>query len=445
MVLTAVRHCRRKARRPGGGFMKVLVVGGGGREHALVWKIRQSPLVREVLCTPGNAGIAPIARCVGLRADDVPGIVSLAAAERIDLTIVGPEGPLALGLVDQLHARGLRVLGPTAAAAEVETSKVFAKRLMNRHGIPTAPHAEFEDPEAALRHLETVGTPVVIKADGLAAGKGVTVCATIEQAREAIRRILIQRAFGEAGRRVILEQKLCGAEASHIVLTDGERFLPLASAKDHKALEDGDRGPNTGGMGVVSPAPALPEELQLRADHEIIAPTLSALAGEGRCFRGFLYAGLMISGGRCQVLEFNARLGDPEAQGILVRLRSDLVPALWAAAQGDLRGIALDWDPRPSVTLVAASAGYPGESQIGLRVDGLEEARDLPDVYVFHAGTHLRGEEVVTAAGRVLAVVALGDTVESAASLAYRAMGRIHFEGMHYRRDIGRASPLPPS
>jgi phosphoribosylamine--glycine ligase len=326
----------------------------------------------------------------------------------------------------------------------VETSKVFAKGLMARHGIPTARYAVYEEPEAAFQHLAAVGVPIVVKADGLAAGKGVTVCGTMDEARGAIQRILVERVFGEAGRRVILEEKLSGVEASHIVLTDGERFLPLETAKDHKALGDGDQGPNTGGMGVVSPAPTLPESLRAQADREIIAPTVSALAAEGRRFSGFLYAGLMVSGERCQVLEFNARLGDPEAQGILVRLRSDLVPALVAAAKGDLRGGTLEWDPRPSVTIVAASAGYPGEARTGLPIHGLGEAADLPDVHVFHAGTRLCGEEVVTAGGRVLAVTALGDTVASAAGLAYRGMGRIHFEGMHYRRDIGRSALAAP-
>jgi phosphoribosylamine--glycine ligase len=421
--------------------VKVIVVGSGGREHVLCWKIRQSPLVQGVYCAPGNAGIAGVATCVPTHAEDVPAIADLVRAQGIDLTVVGGEAPLALGLADRLREEGRLVVGPGAAAAEIESSKAFAKELMARHDIPTACYAAFDDARAAYEYLETHAGPVVVKADGLAAGKGVTLCSTEAEAKSAVRRALEERAFGAAGGRVIIEAMLRGEEGSYIVLTDGERFIPLTTAKDHKAVFDGNRGPNTGGMGVVSPAPALDEAVQAAADRDVVGPVLRGLASEGRRFQGFLYAGLMVDGGRPQVLEFNARLGDPEAQGILVRLESDLVPALVAVAEGDLRGIELRWDSRPSITVVLTSRGYPGEYATGLPISGLVEASAVPEVQVFHSGTRISDGRLVTAGGRVLAVTARGATRAEAAERAYAAAAHIRFEGAHYRRDIGSAPP----
>jgi phosphoribosylamine--glycine ligase len=417
--------------------MKVLVVGGGGREHALCWKIRQSPLVRDLYCAPGNAGIAAVATCLPARAEDAGALADLVEEKGIDLTVVGPEAALERGLADRLRARGRLVVGPTAAAAEVETSKSFAKGLMRDAGIPTAEFGVFDDEAAALAWLEARGAPIVVKADGLAAGKGVSVCATLDEARAAVRAALVERRFGAAGARVVVEERLCGVEASFIALTDGERFVSFVTAKDHKAAWDGDRGPNTGGMGVVSPAPAMGQGEVTFAEDRVIAPALRALAEGHRRFVGFLYAGLMLGEGGPKVLEFNARFGDPEAEAILVRLAGDLVPALLAAAEGDLSGHRLAFDARPSISVILASGGYPGDYRTGLPIEGLAAAAALPEVEVFHCGTRRDGDRVVTAGGRVLAVTARGATRAEAAARAYEAAGHIRFEGMHFRRDIG--------
>ncbi len=416
--------------------MRVLVVGGGGREHALVWKLRQSPRVREVYCLPGNAGIARLARCVPGDPEDVRAVADFAQEERVDLTVVGPEAPLVAGLVDELARRGLPACGPTAAAAAIEGSKVFAKELMARHGIPTAAYRVFDDPAAAREYVERLGGPVVVKAEGLAAGKGVVVAPGPAEAAAAVEEIMVRRAFGEAGRRVVVEEYLEGEEVSVLALTDGERVLTLPSSQDHKRALDGDRGPNTGGMGAYSPAPVLTPDLAQRVEQEILLPAVRALAAEGRPYRGVLYAGLMLTAEGPKVLEFNCRFGDPETQAVLPRLEGDLADALEAAAGGDLRGVSLSWRPDAAVCVVLASEGYPGPYEKGRPISGLEEAEAMADVLVFHAGTVRRDGQVVTAGGRVLGVTGLGPTIAAARERAYEAVERIRFAGCHYRRDI---------
>lgn len=416
--------------------MRVLVVGGGGREHALVWKIRQSPRVKEVFCLPGNAGIARLARCVPGNPEDVRAVADFARAERIDLTVVGPEAPLVAGLTDELARYGLPVFGPSRAAAELEGSKAFAKELMARHGIPTAEYHAFDDPRAAADHIRRLDRPVVVKADGLAAGKGVVVADTPEEALAAVREIMVQGVHGAAGRRVVVEERLQGEEVSVLALTDGERVIPLVSAQDHKRAYDGDRGPNTGGMGAYSPAPIYTPEMARRVEAEILLPTVRGMAGEGRPYLGVLYAGLMLTADGPKVLEYNCRFGDPETQAVLPRLASDLVDALEAAAGGDLRGQDLHWRPEAAVCVVLASGGYPGPYEKGKSITGLEQAESLPDVLVFHAGTAAADGGVLTAGGRVLNVTALGDTIAAASARAYQAVDHIGFPGCHFRRDI---------
>ena len=418
--------------------MKVLVVGGGGREHALVWKIARSPEVSRVYCAPGNAGIAALAEIVALKANDLEGLAAFARKEGIDLTVVGPEDPLTRGIVDLFESRGLPVFGPTRAAAEIEGSKVFSKRLFEKYGIPSARYEVFDDPEAALTWIRREALPLVVKADGLAAGKGVFVCRTPEEALQAVDEIMVRKAFGEAGRRIVVEECLSGEEASILAFTDGKTVLPMASAQDHKAIFDDDRGPNTGGMGAYSPAPVVTERLLERVMNEILHPVVEAMAAEGRLFRGVLYAGLMISDGSPSVLEFNARFGDPEAQPVLMRMKGDIVPVLQACARGDLSGCRLDWDDRAAVCVVMASGGYPGDYEKGKVIRGIDEASAMKDVVVFHAGTARRDGAIVTSGGRVLGVTSLGNGVEEAIGRAYEAAGRISWEGAQYRTDIGR-------
>ncbi len=418
--------------------MKVLIVGGGGREHALAWKIAQSPRVEEVLCAPGNAGIASAARCIDIRAEQVEALVDFAVQEGIGLTVVGPEVPLTMGIVDAFEARGLRVFGPGREAARIEGSKVFAKDLMIKYGVPTASYATFDDAGAARRHIEESGAPVVVKADGLAAGKGVYVCRFGDEALDAVEEIMVRKAFGDAGSRVVVEELLEGEEASFIAFTDGERVVPMPSSQDHKQVFDGVRGPNTGGMGAYSPAPVVTDALRSQVMETIMIPTVRAMAAEGATLRGVLYAGLMIDDAGPRVLEFNCRFGDPETQPILVRMKSDLVPVLEAAAEGDLSGVEIEWDPRPAVCVVMASGGYPGKYGKGRPISGLDEAGAMEDVVVFHAGTARAGEDVVTAGGRVLGVTALGDTVGAAIEKAYQAVDAISWEDVHYRTDIGK-------
>lgn len=419
--------------------MKVLVVGGGGREHALAWKASQSSLVDEVLVAPGNAGTEgePGVRNVPVAADDIEGLLRLARQEKVGLTIIGPETPLVNGICDRFAAEGLRCFGPCQAAAQLEGSKAFSKDFMARHGIPTAKHRTFEQIEPALAWLKEAGTPIVIKADGLAAGKGVVVASDEAEAETAVRDMLEQKRFGEAGRRVVMEEFLPGQEASFIVICDGKNILPLATSQDHKTRDDGDVGPNTGGMGAYSPAPVVTTEVHDRVMREIIEPTVAGMAADGHPYTGFLYAGLMIDDtGAPSVVEFNCRFGDPEAQPVMARLKSDLVMICDAALDGRLDRVEAKWDERVSLGVVMAAGGYPGSYASGEPITGLDQAV-ADHGKVFHAGTRLEGGEIVTAGGRVLCVVALADTIGEAQRRAYVLTEKVHWKDVYYRRDIG--------
>ncbi len=418
--------------------MKILVVGSGGREHALAWKLAQSPRVEAVFVAPGNPGCAEVATCVNLDPAHLPALVRWAREERIDLVVPGPEAVLCAGIVDACREAGIPAFGPSRAAAELERSKVFAKNLMRRHGIPTADYAVFEQSRAALRYLDTLEEgPLVVKADGLAAGKGVTVCETTDEAREAVRLAMEEEAFGEAGSRVVIEECLRGQEVSILALTDGKTIAPLASAQDHKPVFDNDLGPNTGGMGAVSPTPLMTPKLLDEVVSRILVPTVHAMGAERRRYRGVLYAGLMITSGGPRVLEFNVRFGDPETQPILMRLDSDLVDLLEGVATGTLAEADLRWREEAAVCVVMASGGYPGPYETGVPIEGLEAVRSREGVEVFHAGTSRRQGATLTAGGRVLGVTALGADVSAAREAAYDAVGGIRFEGAHYRTDIG--------
>ncbi|HKW93940.1 MAG TPA: phosphoribosylamine--glycine ligase [Methylomirabilota bacterium] len=415
----------------------VLLVGGGGREHALAWKLAQSPRLGRLIAAPGNPGIAAHARCVAVKDTAIDELVALAKRERPDLVVVGPEAPLALGLADRLRAAGFAVFGASAAAARLESSKAFAKDLMARHGVPTARYRTFHDAAAARRYCRELGAPLVVKADGLAAGKGVAICRSLEEADRALAACFEERAFGESGLTVVIEEFLEGEEASFFALADGEAVVPLAGAQDHKTVFDGDRGPNTGGMGAYSPAPVLDAAMQERVMAEIVRPVIAAMAKEGAPYTGVLYVGLMIGRDGPKVIEFNCRFGDPECQAILPRLQDDLLAVLEAAATG--RGLppALRWSPQASVCVVMASGGYPGRYETGRPINGLEAAGAVTGINIFLAGTAADRGTVVTAGGRVLGVQALGDDVASAIRTAYAAVERIRFDGAHYRRDIG--------
>jgi len=417
--------------------MRVLVIGGGGREHALLWKLAQSARRPELFCAPGNAGTAELAENHAVAADDVPGLLALARRLAVDLTIVGPELPLTAGIVDAFEAEGLRIFGPTKRGAELEGSKAFMKALLARLGVPTARHRTFDDAAAALRHLDEVGAPVVLKADGLAAGKGVLVCDDLATARAGIDEIMVRRAFGAAGAQVVIEEFLPGEELSFMALTDGKTVVPLASSQDHKRVGDGDTGLNTGGMGAYSPAPILTPALEAEVMATIMHPVVAGLAAEGIVYRGVLYAGLMIANGRPKTLEFNVRFGDPECQVLMMRLRSDLIDLVEATLAGELAGVRLDWDPRPCAGVVLAAEHYPGDPAKGDVITGLASTRGATERVVFHAGTARRGGDVVTSGGRVLAACALGDDLRQAVANAYAAVGAIRFRGMHYRTDIG--------
>ncbi|HEX8739401.1 MAG TPA: phosphoribosylamine--glycine ligase [Casimicrobiaceae bacterium] len=418
--------------------MKVLVVGGGGREHALAWKLAQSPRVAKVLVAPGNAGTALDPALANVAFESVPALVDFARRESIRLTVVGPEAPLADGIADAFRAAGLPIFGPTQAAARLESSKQFAKAFMQRHGIPTAGWGSFDDAGAAHAWIDARPEPVVVKADGLAAGKGVVVAETPADAHAAVDAMLSGNAAGSAGSRVVVEDRLEGEEASFIVMADGAHVLALASSQDHKRLGDGDQGPNTGGMGAYSPAPVVTPTVHARIMREIIQPAVAGMAAERMPYTGFLYAGVMIdSAGNPRVLEFNCRLGDPETQPIMMRLTSDLVTLLEHAVAGTLDATEAEWDRRAALTVVLAAAGYPGAPRKGDVITGLEAAAAHPDVVVFHAGTTQDGEFVRTSGGRVLGVTALGDSVRQAQRAAYAAVASIHFDGMQYRSDIG--------
>ena len=417
--------------------MKVLVIGSGGREHALVWKIAQSPLVDRVYCAPGNPGTGLIGENIDIKVDDLAALLSFARKEGIDLTVVGPELPLSLGIVDLFEENGLRIFGARRNAALIEASKAFAKDLMGKYHIPTAAYGVFEQVEPAVAFIDKVGIPVVIKADGLAAGKGVIIARTRNEAIDAVSGMLMGNMFGEAGSRVVVEEFLTGEEASFLAFTDGEKIIPLASAQDHKPVFDNDQGPNTGGMGAYSPAPVVTPAIHDRVMAEVMQPTVDGMAAEGRPYRGVLYAGLMIAGEEIKTLEFNARFGDPECQPLLMRMKSDIVPLLLAVAEGDLGGMEIEWHDQTAVCVVMAAEGYPGEYRKGDDILGLEQAADIGDLVVFHAGTKVIEGKTVTCGGRVLGVTALGPTVKEAMERAYQGVAAITWKGVHYRRDIG--------
>ncbi len=423
--------------------MRILVLGSGGREHALVWKLRQSPRVERLWCVPGNGGIAQHAECVEGRLDDVAGLAALAERLRPDLTVVGPELPLVLGVVDEFVRRGLRIIGPTKQAAQLEGSKVFAKEFMQRHGIPTAlAYGVYDSPGDAYTALCAVDWPVVIKADGLCGGKGVLVASTPDEATAFLARLMEDHEFGPAGERVLMEEVLLGQELSYIVLTDGESILPMVPTRDHKRAHDGDRGPNTGGMGAFSADGMISPELDEEIRTTIVAPTIAGMAAEGYPYRGFLYFGLMLTDEGPRVLEFNCRLGDPEAEAILPRMDLDLAETLLAVAEGKLGSVQPMWKPGASVCVVLASGGYPGKFETGKKIEGLPDTNGATDVVVFHAGTRRDGTDYYTSSGRVLAVTATAISLPDAVSRCYQAVSKLRFEGMHFRRDIA-AGALP--
>jgi phosphoribosylamine--glycine ligase len=416
--------------------VRILVIGSGGREHALAWKLRQSSEAERIFCAPGNAGTAEIAENVAIPAGDLDALLRFARENRVDLTVVGPDDPLAAGIVDLFAAEGLRAFGPTKSAARLEASKIFAKELMRARKIPTAEARTFADSGEALDYCERVKFPVVIKADGLALGKGVIIAPDAATAKSTIDEMMNRGRFGEAGRRIVIEEFLRGTECSLHALVDGSSYRLLESARDHKRALDGDQGPNTGGMGAFSPANNWNKKLQSQFEAEIVQPLLHGLLQEGITFRGLLYPGLIITNQGARVLEFNCRFGDPETQALLPRMKSDLLPLLQATIDGNLSNCAIEWDTRVAVTIVLASGGYPGEYETGKAISGLDDAAKLEDVQVFHAGTKRANSEVRTAGGRVLAVTALGSTLEAARTRSYEAVSCIHFENCHYRHDI---------
>src|SRR5712691_3944787 len=416
--------------------MKILVIGSGGREHALAWKLRQSPHADRIFCAPGNAGTSQIAENVAIPVGDLAALVRFAKENRVDLTVVGPDDPLAAGIVDLFTSEKLRAFGPDKPAARIEASKIFAKELMRTQRIPTAEARTFSNSSEAVHYCERLRFPIVIKADGLALGKGVVIAADAVAARSTIDDMMNQARFGDAGRRIIIEEFLHGTECSLHALVDGKNYLLLESSRDHKRALDGDQGPNTGGMGAFSPANNWNTELQCRFDAEIMKPLLRGLIGEGVTFRGLLYPGLIITSDGPRVLEFNCRFGDPETQTLLPRMKSDLLPLLEATIDGKIDSYTIDWDKRATVTVVLASAGYPGKYETGKAISGLDDAAKLEGIQVFHAGTKNANNQVITAGGRVLAVSALGPTIMAARALAYDAVSRIQFDGCHHRRDI---------
>ena len=417
--------------------MNVLIVGGGGREHAIAYKVKQSIRVKKIFCTPGNAGILKICESVPVPADDYPALAKFAAENNVGLTIVGPEVPLCAGIVNEFHNRNLQIFGPDKNGAQLEGSKVFAKQFMKKYGIPTADFECFTDQKKALAYIDEKGAPLVIKADGLAAGKGVIVCKSNDEAKQAVKLIMEDKAFGEAGKQLLIEDMLYGEEASILALVDGKIIVPLEPSQDHKAVYDDDQGPNTGGMGAYSPAPVVTKGIMEKVNRKVLQPALEGLKKEKIDFHGVLYAGLMIQNGEINVLEFNVRFGDPETQAVLPRLKTDFVDLCLATATGKLSSIELKWDPRPAVCVVMASGGYPGKYHKHLPISGIENAEADKNVIVFHSGTDLRHNEIVTNGGRVLGVTALGDELSDAIETAYEAVEKIHFDQVHFRWDIG--------
>jgi phosphoribosylamine---glycine ligase len=416
--------------------MKILIVGGGGREHAIAWKLSQSQKVDKIYCTPGNAGIAELAECIEVAPDDFRALLDFVKYEWVDMTIVGPEDPLSKGIVDVFEKEGRRILGPSKAAAMLESSKVFSKDFMRRYRIPTAEYKVFSSYMHAEDHVRMMGAPIVIKADGLAAGKGVIVASTVDEAIDALRLIMKDRAFGDAGDRVVVEKCLEGEEASFMVFTDGETIVPMVSSQDHKRVFDGDTGPNTGGMGAYSPAPVITPELEKEIIDTIMRPTIEGMKSEGIKYKGILYAGLMIANNKPSVLEFNCRLGDPETQPVLSRLSTDLLDICLALTEGKLSEIDVQWKSEAAVCVVLAAKGYPGKYPKGDVIEGLDKVKQMDGVTVFHAGTSFNENRVVTNGGRVLGVTAIGEDIGAAKDKAYEAINHLHFNGMHYRRDI---------
>ncbi len=418
--------------------MKVLVVGGGGREHALVWKISQSPNVTKIYCVPGNAGISEQATILPIQANDLKGLLDFALKQEIDLTVVGPEDPLTQGIVDLFESKGLFIFGANKKAAQIEGSKAFAKEMMKKYYIPTAFYEVFDHYQEAVAYIRKQGAPIVVKADGLAAGKGVIICKTVEEAIESVNQIMVEKIFGEAGNRMVIEEYLVGEEASYIAFTDGKTILPMASSQDHKPIFDGDQGSNTGGMGAYSPAPVVTKEVHERIIEKVLRPIIYGMGEEGRPYRGVLYAGLMIHDGRPKVLEFNARFGDPETQPVLIRMRGDIVPILEACMKGTLSQHQIEWDKRASVCVVMSSKGYPGNYEKGKIIGGLQEVSQMESVFVFHAGTALKDGQVITNGGRVLGVTGLGEDIPRAIEKTYQAVKKISWDGVYYRTDIGQ-------
>ncbi|MDD5746555.1 MAG: phosphoribosylamine--glycine ligase [Candidatus Omnitrophica bacterium] len=418
--------------------MKVLIVGSGGREHALAWKIAQSSRVKKIYCAPGNGGIAGIAECVDIPADDIRALADFAEKQKIDLTMVGPEVPLSLGIVDLFAEKGLTVFGPGKSASRLESSKVFSKTIMKKYGVPTADFWVFSDYLEALKFVREANRPLVIKADGLCAGKGVFVCSSLAAQEQAIQALLKDGVFGDAGRTIMIEEKLEGEEASIIVISDGEHIVDMASSQDHKRIFDADEGPNTGGMGAYSPAPVVTDELFEQIKREVIMPVIRGMRCEGTPYRGVLYAGIMMTSAGPKVLEFNVRFGDPETQAIIPRFNGDLVEVLLKTIDGKLDTVKVDWDNRACVCVVMSSSGYPGSYAGGKTINGLDALSSRKNVVVFHAGTRKNNRAIVTAGGRVLGVTGLGATIREAITTAYDAVEKISFEGMHFRKDIGR-------
>ena len=418
--------------------MKVLVVGAGGREHALVWKIAQSSRVTKIYCAPGNAGISKQATIVPIKANDLNGLLEFALREEMDLTVVGPEEPLTKGIVDLFESKGLLIFGSNQRAAKIEGSKAFAKEMMKKYCIPTASYEVFEDYKEAMAYIRRHGAPIVVKADGLAAGKGVMICKTVEEAIQSVERIMLEKIFGEAGNRVVIEEYLVGEEASYIAFTDGKVILPMASSQDHKPIFDEDEGPNTGGMGAYSPAPVVTDQVHEKILERVLRPIIQGMGEEGRPYKGVLYAGLMIHDGHPEALEFNARFGDPETQPVLMRMKGDIIPILEACIKGNLSQYQIEWDSRASVCVVMASKGYPGNYEKGKTIHGLKEVSQMKDVFVFHAGTALKDGQVITNGGRVLGVTGLGEDISRAIEKTYQAVKKITWDGVHYRKDIGK-------
>jgi len=417
--------------------MKILVIGSGGREHALVWKIKQSGLTAKIFCAPGNAGTAMLAENVGIKADDIQELLLFAEKEKIGLTVVGPEAPITSGIADIFEKRGLKIFAPSKQAGMLEGSKIYAKNIMKKYGIPTAGFEVFDNADRAKEYIRKKGAPLVVKADGLAAGKGVTVCASIDEALAAVDEAMVEKSFGAAGDRILIEEMLSGEEASILAISDGKNKIILDSSQDHKRIFDADKGPNTGGMGAYSPAPVITPALLKRIEKEVVNPLIKGMAKEGSPYKGIIYAGIMVTADGPKVLEFNARFGDPETQVILPRMNSDLVRLMLAAIDGNLSAEHIEWDKRPCLSVVLVSGGYPGNYQKGKDISGLEKISAMDGVTVFHAGTTAGGDKILTSGGRVLNVTALGKDIREAAAKAYEACRLINFEGMHYRRDIG--------